>query len=77
MRRITTTAGALALTCYAIGGAYAADLGGNCCADFEERVAELEATTARKGKRRVSVEVSGQINVAFIRPSGFDALGIN
>ena len=27
----------------------AADLGGNCCADLEERVAELEATTARKG----------------------------
>src|SRR5210317_599028 len=24
--------------------AYAADLGGNCCADLEERVAELEAT---------------------------------
>src|SRR5262245_8691454 len=27
--------------------ANAADLGGNCCADLEERVAELEATTAR------------------------------
>ncbi len=27
--------------------AMAADLGGDCCADLEERVAELEATTAR------------------------------
>ncbi len=33
--------------------ANAADLGGNCCADLEERVAELEATTARKGNRKV------------------------
>src|SRR2546425_88950 len=29
----------------------AADLGGDCCADLEERVAELEATTARKGNK--------------------------
>jgi hypothetical protein len=29
------------------GSASAADLGGNCCADLEERIAELEATTAR------------------------------
>ncbi len=40
----------------------AADLGGDCCADLEERVAELEATTARKGNRRVSLTVSGQVN---------------
>lgn len=26
-------------------------LGGNCCADLEERVAELEATTVRKAYR--------------------------
>ena len=31
-----------------MGSAKAADLGGDCCADLEERVAELEATTARK-----------------------------
>jgi hypothetical protein len=45
--------------------AQAADLkgaGGNCCADLEERIAELEATTARKGNRKVSLEVSGQVN---------------
>ncbi|KUO60952.1 MAG: hypothetical protein APF80_02785 [Alphaproteobacteria bacterium BRH_c36] len=40
-------------------GAQAADLGGDCCADLEERVAELEATTARKGNRKVSLTVSG------------------
>ncbi len=42
--------------------ALAADLGGNCCADLEERVAELEATTARKGNRRVSLTVYGHVN---------------
>ncbi len=41
---------------------YAADLGGNCCADLEERIAELEATTARKGNRKVSLEIYGQVN---------------
>jgi predicted porin len=44
------------------GSAQAADLGGNCCADLEERVAELEATTVRKGNRRVSLTISGQVN---------------
>jgi hypothetical protein len=39
--------------------AMAADLGGDCCADLEERVAELEATTARKGNRRMSLTVYG------------------
>lgn len=45
-----------------LGSAQAADLGGNCCADLEERVAELEATTARKGNRKVSLTISGQVN---------------
>lgn len=44
--------------------AFAADLGGNCCADLEERIAELEATTARKGNRKVSLTVSGWVNQA-------------
>jgi hypothetical protein len=46
--------------------AMAADLGGNCCADLEERVAELEATSARKGNRKVSLTVSGHVNEAVI-----------
>jgi hypothetical protein len=50
----------------AAGSAQAADLGGNCCADLEERIAELEATTARKGNRKVSLTVSGQINEAVM-----------
>ena len=40
----------------------AADLGGNCCADLEERIAELEATTARKGNRKMSLTITGQVN---------------
>lgn len=44
--------------------AQAADLGGDCCADLEERVAELEATTARKGNRKVSLTISGWVNEA-------------
>src|SRR5882672_2103044 len=46
----------------AVPSAKAADLGGDCCADLEERVAELEATTARKGNRKMSFTVSGQVN---------------
>jgi predicted porin len=34
----------------------------DCCADLEERVAELEATTARKGNRKVSLTVYGHVN---------------
>jgi predicted porin len=44
-----------------VTSANAADLGGNCCADLEERVAELEATTARKGNRKVSLTISGWV----------------
>ncbi len=46
--------------------AQAADLGGDCCADLEERVAELEATTARKGNRKVSLTVYGQVATAVM-----------
>ncbi|MBL8884780.1 MAG: hypothetical protein JNL45_17195 [Hyphomicrobium sp.] len=46
--------------------AHGADLGGDCCADLEERIAELEATTARKGNRKVSLEIYGQINEAVL-----------
>ncbi len=46
----------------AMPSAKAADLGGDCCADLEERVAELEATTARKGNRKMSLTVTGQVD---------------
>ncbi|MEZ5818196.1 MAG: porin [Hyphomicrobiaceae bacterium] len=57
----TTTKFAIAAAVTALMGstAYAADLGGSCCADLEERIAELEATTVRKGNRKVSVQISG------------------
>jgi hypothetical protein len=45
-----------------VSSAQAADLGGNCCADLEERIAELEATTARKGNRKMSLTVTGQVH---------------
>jgi hypothetical protein len=51
---------------YASAPARAADLAGGCCADLEERVAELEATTARKGNRVVSLQVYGQVNKALL-----------
>lgn len=70
MTKITTWAATLAtlMTSVALTGvsaANAADLGGNCCADLEERIAELEATTARKGNRKVSLTVSGWVNEAL------------
>jgi len=56
----------LAIAIAAAGGAapaWADGLpGGNCCADLEERIAELEATTVRKGNRRVSLTLSGQVS---------------
>src|SRR5215475_433637 len=44
------------------GSIFAADLGGSCCADLEERIAELEATTAAQGNRKMSLTSSGQVN---------------
>jgi hypothetical protein len=38
---------------------------GDCCADLEARITELEATTARKGNRKVSVTISGWVNEAI------------
>jgi hypothetical protein len=67
----TSTAALFAVAGLFVGGvampsAKAADLGGDCCADLEERVAELEATTARKGNRRMSLTVSGQVTRSIL-----------
>ncbi len=60
--RFATLAGsALLAGGLAVSPAQAADLGGDCCADLEERVAVLEATTARKGNRKVSLTISGWV----------------
>jgi predicted porin len=53
-------------SCLNGGVAKAADLSRDCCADLEERVAELEATTARKGNKKVSVTLYGQVNRAVL-----------
>jgi hypothetical protein len=42
--------------------ARAADLGGDCCADLEERVAELEATAVKKGNKKVSLTITGRVS---------------
>lgn len=61
--RCIATAAGLTMAGLVLGAvpAAAADLGGNCCADLEERIAELEATTARKGNRKVSLTVTGAV----------------
>ena len=46
--------------------AHAADLGGDCCGDLEARVAGLEATTAAKGNRKVSLDISGRVNANIL-----------
>jgi hypothetical protein len=65
--KTTSTLALLAAAGIVIGGvamtptaARAADLGGDCCADLEERVAELEATTVRKGNRKVSLTIGSR-----------------
>ncbi|MFV0369389.1 MAG: hypothetical protein ACK5KM_13105, partial [Hyphomicrobiaceae bacterium] len=60
MHRLHVYAAAL-VAIMAGSSAHAADLGGDCCADLEERVAELEATTARKGNRKVSLAITGWV----------------
>jgi hypothetical protein len=65
----------------AMPSAKAADLGGDCCADLEERVAELEATTARKGNRKMSLTITGQVNKGILftdnKHSSFFAPGVD
>lgn len=56
----------VSLVLFSVTPVFAADLGENCCADLEERIAELEATTARKGNRKVSLTVSGFVNEAVL-----------
>ena len=58
--------GAIILIVGLIAPVYAADLGGNCCSDLEERIAELETTTARKGNRKMSVTVYGQVHKSIM-----------
>ena len=45
--------------------ASSADLGSGCCADLEERIAELETTAARKGNGKVRLTITGWLNEAI------------
>src|SRR5215471_8323493 len=61
-RLLVAAGAALLMGAYTHTPAKAADLGGDCCSDLEDGVAELEATTVRKGNKKVSVTVYGQLN---------------
>lgn len=58
--------------------AKAADLGGGCCADLEERISDLEAVTAQKGNRKVKLTISGQLNKALVHldAGDYDSLSV-
>jgi len=65
--RLLAAAGvAVIMGAYSDAPAKAADLGGDCCSDLEERVAEFEATRARKGNKKVSVTLYGQVNKSVL-----------
>ena len=57
---------ALTLAAVKAGPAASAYLGGECCGDLDARVAELEATSPRKGTRAVSLQISGEVNRALL-----------
>ena len=48
--------------------ASAAGLGGDCCADLDQRIADLEATVARKGRRgeKIELKITGVVSHAIL-----------
>jgi hypothetical protein len=52
-------------TVFAAKPAKAADLGGDCCTDLEERVADLEANGAQ-GQQRSRCRFCGKVNYAVM-----------
>jgi predicted porin len=65
-RPMAVAGGVIGLLFCGSAGVKAADLGGDCCADLEERVAELEATTVTKGNKKTKVELYGRVNRVFM-----------
>jgi len=62
-----TWLGGLAVAALLGTSALAADLGkGDGMADLEERVAELEAVTAKKGNRKMTLVISGEVSKALL-----------
>lgn len=71
LQRATAPTTLAAMTCVVLGSAWApavraADLGGDCCAQIEERIAELEETLVRTGNRKVHVTISGRLSHAIL-----------
>ncbi|HRO48893.1 MAG TPA: porin [Hyphomicrobium sp.] len=68
MRRLKTLIAVALGSCFVVASptVQAADFGGNCCADLEERIAELEASTARKGNRKVSLAIAGWVSEQIV-----------
>lgn len=62
MRKAAIGCGVIAAYLLSGAGALSADLGGGGLADLEERIAELEASTVRKGNRKVTVKLSGYVS---------------
>jgi hypothetical protein len=67
LRKCAEWAAVAAATSIIVGGvvlptARAADFATDCCADLEQRVADLEATAARKGNRKMSLTIAGQVD---------------
>jgi predicted porin len=60
-RQIGAAINAAILTASLVSAANATDVGDSCCADLESRIADLEATNARKGNRKVSLTISGYV----------------
>ena len=70
-------AAAIAIGLYSYG-AKAADFGKDGgVADLEERVAELESSTARKGNRKVKLTISGIIHKGLLSHNNDDLPGAN
>lgn len=61
--RVLAVAGSLAVGCEAVT---AGDLAGACCGDIEARIAELEASTAGKGDRKIDLALYGHVNQAIM-----------
>jgi hypothetical protein len=62
-RSLASTGAALAVLGWAHDPAIAANPGTSCCADLEERIAELEATTARKRRdEKTELKIGGVVH---------------
>lgn len=62
IRTVFLTQAALFLLLAIPGALAGGKLATSCCSELEERVQELEMTTVRKGNRKVSFRLSGQVN---------------